>query len=237
METLKKAIIAAAGMGNRLHPVTLETPKPLVRVNGVRMIDTQILALKENGIHEIYIVTGYKEELFRKAFADDPEIHIISNPYYTEGNNITSLYVARNLLPGSFVLEGDLMVRNCEILNPCVKYSGYCATPMDTVPKNECALHVENERIISCNPRGNEKALRLWGISMWTETDGKLLSLLLEEQFEEKKNWQIYWDELALFQYPKAIELGVRTVQAGDLTEIDSLEELVEIDATYASFL
>ena len=58
MEELKRAIIVAAGEGKRLRPVSLETPKPLVRVNGTRLIDTEINALKQNGIHEIIIVAG-----------------------------------------------------------------------------------------------------------------------------------------------------------------------------------
>ena len=56
---VKKAIIMAAGLGNRMKLVTLRTPKPLVKVNGIRMIDTVIQALHENGIYEIYIVVGY----------------------------------------------------------------------------------------------------------------------------------------------------------------------------------
>lgn len=42
MHKVERAIIMAAGLGNRMHPITLTTPKPLVRVNGVRMIDTVI---------------------------------------------------------------------------------------------------------------------------------------------------------------------------------------------------
>ena len=50
MNTVERAIIMAAGLGNRMHPVTLHTPKPLVRVNGQRMIDSVIHALHANGI-------------------------------------------------------------------------------------------------------------------------------------------------------------------------------------------
>ena len=57
----------AAGLGNRMRPVTLTTPKPLVKVNGVRMIDTVIQGLHENGITEIYIVVGYLKEQFSHA--------------------------------------------------------------------------------------------------------------------------------------------------------------------------
>ena len=53
MPKVERAIIMAAGLGNRMHPVTLTTPKPLVKVNGTRMIDTVIDGLHKNGIYEI----------------------------------------------------------------------------------------------------------------------------------------------------------------------------------------
>ena len=56
LNKVRQAVILAAGMGTRLKPVTLETPKPLIEVNGVRMIDTIISSLHQNNINEIYIV-------------------------------------------------------------------------------------------------------------------------------------------------------------------------------------
>ena len=47
---VKRAIIMAAGIGKRMQPLTFQTPKPLIEVNGKRMIDTIIDALLENGI-------------------------------------------------------------------------------------------------------------------------------------------------------------------------------------------
>ena len=58
MHKVKRAIIMAAGIGQRMRPVTLKTPKPLVRVNGIRMIDTAIQSLHRQGIFEIYVVVG-----------------------------------------------------------------------------------------------------------------------------------------------------------------------------------
>ena len=55
----KRAIFIAAGFGSRLVPITFNTPKPLVRVHGVRTIDHLIDACLEAGINEIYIVRGY----------------------------------------------------------------------------------------------------------------------------------------------------------------------------------
>ena len=61
---VKKAIIMAAGIGKRMQPLTFETPKPLVKVNGVRMIDTVVDGLRENGIYELYVVVGHLRSSF-----------------------------------------------------------------------------------------------------------------------------------------------------------------------------
>lgn len=77
---VERAIIMAAGTGTRMRPVTLDTPKPLIRVNGVRMIDTVIRALQENGIFEIYVVTGYQKEQFACLTENYEGVQLIENP-------------------------------------------------------------------------------------------------------------------------------------------------------------
>ena len=61
---VKRAVFIAAGFGSRLVPLTFNTPKPLVRVHGVRMIDTLLDAVVEAEIPEIIIVRGYLGEQF-----------------------------------------------------------------------------------------------------------------------------------------------------------------------------
>ena len=58
------AIIMAAGTASRFVPLSYEKPKALVEVRGEVLIERQIRQLREAGIKEIIVVTGYKAEQF-----------------------------------------------------------------------------------------------------------------------------------------------------------------------------
>ena len=126
-----KAIIMAAGKGKRMRPLTLKTPKPLVEVNGARMIDTVIRGLYLNKITEIYVVTGYLKEQFRPLETEYPGLRLIENPYYDDCNNISSLYAAREHIGGSLIIDGDQMIYDPDVLSPDFERSGYNAVWTD----------------------------------------------------------------------------------------------------------
>ena len=167
MEKIQRAIIIAVGEGKRLRPVTLEMPKPMIPVNGKRIIDIGIEALRLNGVRDIYIVVGYKKELFYEVYGGMSDIHLIDNPDYMKGNNITSIYYARQYLPGAFVLEGDIIIRNPQIFNVDVKRSGYMASWKN--PATEWVVDVRDKRILNYDMEGIREGYQLFGISVWNE--------------------------------------------------------------------
>lgn len=112
MESVKRAIIMAAGMGKRMMPLTVDTPKPLIKVHGTPMIETIIIGLRQNNIAEIYIVAGYLHDKFEYLVMKYPGVVIIKNPYYEVSNNISSLYVARDYLENAMILDGDQIINN-----------------------------------------------------------------------------------------------------------------------------
>ena len=234
MHKVQRAIIMAAGTGQRMHPVTLTTPKPMVEVKGTRLIDTVIDGLMRQGITEIYIVIGYLPEKFSVLKEKHPNITLIVNPYYDQYNNISSLYVAREHLENVMIIDGDQWIRNDAILMPEFELSGYDAawTEEET---GEWLMQVDEQGIVtSCSRTGGKRGWQLYGISRWSKEDGRRLRMDLEEQFERKGNRQIYWDDVAMFCYPEHFRMGIFPIKKEDILEIDSYEELVEVDPSYA---
>lgn len=236
MNKVKRAIIMAAGIGKRMQPVTLDTPKPLIEVNGKRMIDTVIQALHKNGITEIYIVVGYLKEKFEVLLSEYEGITIIENPYYDTCNNISSLYVAREHLSDVIILDGDQIIYNPEILNPNFTYSGYNAIWTDDFT-DEWLLTVNDDIITHCSRTGGEKGWQLFSVSRWNKQDGEKLKRHIEIEFEQNKNRQIYWDDVAMFCYPEEYTLGIKEMQKGDILEIDTIIELSQLDKKYEKYI
>lgn len=229
--TVKRAIIMAAGLGSRMLPLTLETPKPLLKVNGLRMIDSVVDALHKNGIYEIYVVVGHLKEQFYQWVKGQEGVRLIDNPYYDSCNNIASLYVAREHLEDSIILDGDQLIYEPGILDPKFVRSGYNAVWCDG-PTKEWLMTLEGEVVKSCSRTGGEKGWQLYSVSRWTAEDGRKLKKHLEYEFD-RGNRQIYWDDVVMFCHFEEYELGIREMQTSQIVEIDDLEELAQIDPSY----
>ena len=233
MYQAKRAIIMAAGKGERMHPLTEKVPKPLIRVNGRRMIDSVIEGLRANGILEIYIVVGHLKEQFEELKILYPGVELIENPYYETCNNISSLYAVRDHLEDCMILDGDQIIYDPSILAPEFERSGYNAVWTDE-ETTEWLMTVENGIVTGCSRTGGSRGWQLYSISRWSAEDGAKLKKHLELEFDVKKNRQIYWDDVAMFCHPEEYTLGIRPMRAEDIIEIDSLEELIAADPTYA---
>ena len=235
MHKVERAIIMAAGMGNRMKPVTLTMPKPLIPVNGKRMIDTVIEGLHNNGIFEIYVVVGYLKEKFKPLEEQYEGLTLVENPYFDTCNNISSLYAVRDKIENAIILDGDQIIYNDKILKPEFERSGYNAVWTDGVT-NEWLLQVENDVVKSCSRTGGKGGWQLYSISRWSKEDGEKLKKHLETEFEQNKNHQIYWDDVALFCYPQEYELGICPMTYDDIVEIDGFDELIQVDESYKNF-
>ena len=232
MPKMENAIIMAAGLGTRMRPLTNTIPKPLVKVNGRRMIETIIQRLNKNGINDITIVTGYLADKFNFLSNKYSGVKLINNPYYQKYNNLSSLYVARHELKNTIILDGDQLINDLDVLNPEFEESGYAGTWVDQWT-DEWIMHADDEgNVISCDRDGGKNGYRLYSVSKWTVSDSTRLARLVTREFEAK-NYDIYWDDVAMFKYPDQFNLTVHKVGPKDITEIDSLDELKALDPSY----
>lgn len=230
---VKRAVFIAAGFGSRLVPITLNTPKPLVRVKGKRIIDSLLDAVVAAEINEIYLVRGYLGEQFEQLLHKYPMIKFIDNPMYNESNNISSVYFARELLAGSYVFEADLLLYNPKIITKYQYCTNYLGVP--TPRTDDWCFITDSSGYIKKLAVGATDCAHMFGISYWTEEDGKRLAAHVAEVFENAPGGkERYWDEVALRYYINDYKVAVRECSFNDIIEIDTFNELKKLDSNYA---
>lgn len=227
---VKRAVFIAAGAGSRLTPITLNTPKPLVRVNGKRMIDGLIDACLAAGIQEIYIVRGYLSEQFDQLLYKYPMIKFIENPVYGEANNISSSLCARYLLAGAYVLEADLLIRNPQIIRPYCYTSNFLAIKKDKT--DDWCFLVEGNVIVEEKVGGTD-CWQMVGISYWDEAAGRKLSDDLQKIYDSPGGKGLYWEQVPLVCCKDRYRVEIRECHEADIIEIDTFQELTVIDQAY----
>ncbi len=227
---VKRAVFIAAGFGSRLIPITLNTPKPLVRVNGVRMIDTLLDAVTEVGIEEIYIVRGYLGEQFDTLLYKYPNIKFIDNTLYNEANNISSALMARELLQNAYVMEADLVLYNKNLITKYQYTSNYLGVPV--AKTDDWCLKTKN-RVITQLMVGGTDCHHLYGISYWNEEAGKQLCEDIQKVFNMPGGKERYWDQVALEFCAENYTVEVRDCTFDDIIEIDSYPDLKRLDPAY----
>ena len=227
---VKRAIIIAAGFGSRMVPITLNTPKPLVRVKGSRIIDSCLDALKEAEIEEVYVIRGYLAEQFDQLLYKYPNIKFIENPMFNEANNLSSIVCAGDLLQNAYVIEADLLLYNKKLIKKYQYASNYLGIPVDRTDDWCFTLSggYVNKMMI-----GGENCYQMVGISFWTQEDGKKLFMDAKDVFHSPGGKERYWDQVPLEYCLKDFKVEVRECTFDDIIEIDTFNELKQIDETY----
>lgn len=222
-----RAIILAAGMGTRLRPLTNDTPKGLVKVKGISMIEREIENLREIGIDEIIVVTGYLKDKFN-YLKDKYGVKLIHNDKYDVYNNLYTMYLVREYLEDAYVLESDIYM-NRNVLDININKTTYFGVKEFNF-ENEWIFKADTNNIIKEMYVGSsEEDIILKGISYWTKKDGKYISKKIEDAVNNNGFDNLYWDEIVIENISN-IEIELKVLKDDDVFEIDSINDLRKVE-------
>ena len=116
-----KALILNSGMGSRMGVLTKEHPKCMTDIpNGQSILSRQLGIIKESGITDVVITTGYYDDVlinYVNSLNLGLNVTFVKNPIYFETNYIYSIYCARDVLDDDIIMmHGDLVFEK-EVLN------------------------------------------------------------------------------------------------------------------------
>lgn len=219
----QRAIILAAGFGMRMVPINTEIPKGLLEVNGEPLIERIIKQLHEVGIQEIHVVVGFMKEKY-EYLIDEFRVDIIVNSEYATKNNLHSMKLVKDYFSNSYIIPCDIW---CD-KNPFRRQELYSWYMVSDLVDDESNVRVNRKMelvVIPENSGGNS----MIGICYLVKNEAEIVKNRIEELCKDKHYENAFWEE-ALYSKDKMI-VNARVVHSADVIEINTYEQLREIDS------
>lgn len=217
-----RAILLAAGMGTRLRPITNEIPKALIVVNKKSLLERQIEYLKEVGVEEIIVLTGYLSEQF-EYLKEKYGVKLVKNYKYDVYNNIYTMYLVKDYLKNSYVIDADVYINENFFVRNLQKSTYFTAYKKEF--KDEWKLNFDQflkvKDIEVCSGEG----YILSGVSYWNEKEANIIVNELEKVINSGNFKNLYWDDIVKNNISK-LDVYVHKISEDSIYEIDNLNEL-----------
>ena len=218
----RNAIILAAGYGMRMVPINALCPKGLLEVNKEPLVERLIKQLHEVGIYDIIMVVGYMKENF-EYLIDSYGIKMIVNPDYAIKNNLSSLVLVSDHIANTYIVPSDIWCKN-NPFDTVEMYSWYMISE-EQDRESEVRINRKGELV---ETTGNVVGNKLIGISYILEEDGFKIKDKLIKLSRDEVNNDAFW-ECALYENKK-MDILAKVVHPGDVVEINTYEQLRELD-------
>lgn len=222
------AIIMAAGTASRFAPLSYELHKALIDVRGEVLLERQIKQLKEAGIDEVIIVTGYKAEQF-EYLIEKHGVKLVHNPDYLTRNNNSSIWVVRDYLKNSYICSSD----NYFFDNPFEAEVDDCYYSSIYVEgeTNEWRIEEENGWIKNVVVGGRDSWVML-GHVFWSEEFSKKFVSILEAEYDKPETADKLWETIYI-DHIDELDMKIRKYPSDFIFEFDTLDELRMFDESY----
>ncbi len=230
-----KAIIIAAGSGNRLNPFTNEKPKCLIEIRGQTILERALNALRENGIEDITVVRGYHGNLINY-----PNITYYCNPDYKNNNILKSLFYAEDEMNDDFIFSYSDILYSKEIVRKLARDEAEIALIVDVnwtkryegrdqhpIPEAEL-VKVENGRVVKVGKgvvSPEEAHGEFIGLAKFIRSGAEVMRATYHRVLEECPN--------APFQHAACLEKAYMTDMIQELIDSGSLMKSVDIEGDW----
>lgn len=226
---VNNAIIMAAGTASRFAPLSSEVHKALIEVKGEVLIERQIRQLKEAGIDEVIIVTGYKAEQF-EYLKEKFGVTLIHNPDYLTRNNNASIWVVRDFLKNSYICSSDNYFFNNPFeteVDDCYYSAVYAEGETD-----EWCIEQDNDGRIKNVVVGGKDSWVMFGHVFWSEEFSKKFLSILEAEYDQSETANKLWESIYI-DHINEFDMQIKKYPSDFIFEFDTLDELREFDTSY----
>ena len=237
-----RVIILAAGKGERLMPLTNNTPKSLLELaNGTSVLESQLLSIHAAGIRDVAIVTGYLTEQIEAKINKysqeyNIEFQIVYNPFYDVSNNLISLWQAKHYMNEDFIIiNGDDIFKDSVIkgLINHDKSQQLCMVidRKETYDPDDMKLIIEKDRVLRIGKQISENKANGESIGMIRLIgDGKeWVVKTMEKMVRKKENLNVFYLEIFQELINQGTMMEYYEVDADDWAEIDFHPDLEDI--------
>ena len=196
-------VILAAGMAKRLRPLTDTKPKCLLKVGERTLLERTVDAMRQAGITEFLVVTGYRGEMIREFLTThypQATIQYLDNVDYEHNNNIYSLWMACQKVRGCdfLLMDSDILCDPAAVVRIAQEQTAALAVNRHELGEEEMKVVVDaNNRITeiskTCRPEdamgesvGIEKITADYSEALARELDQMILQEGLIDIFYER---------------------------------------------------
>lgn len=223
------AVILAAGTASRFAPLSYEKPKALAEVKGEVLIERQIRQLHEAGINKVYVVTGYKSELFL-YLEKKCNVKLIHNPYYKTRNNNSSIKAVEDILKNTYICCADNYF-NDNPFNSEEECAFYSALYSDG-RTNEWCITTDEDGFISKVTIGGISSWYMLGHVFWDEEFSNKFTKILDKVYDLPETADKYWEDIFIENIDK-LKMKMKKYPSDIIFEFDTIDELREFDDSY----
>ena len=221
-----RAIILAAGLGTRLRPMTDNTPKALIKVKDKPLVEYQIEYLKEKGIDEIIVVVGYLHEQF-DYLKEKYGVKLVFNDKYAEYNNFYSLYLVKDYLANSYVIDADnYLFKN--MFRSDINRSTYFSVYREDC-ENEWFLIYGDDYKVKDIIVDSKAGRILSGVSFWDKETAEKINKFIDFAYDSNEFMDLYWDNMVKDNISE-LDVYVEELEANSIYEIDSVKDYNKLE-------